>query len=479
MASPDRSARILAWPRRPPGVAAEREFLPAALEIIETPASPTGRGIALAILLFFCAALAWSWFGFVDIVATSQGRLAPNGNTKIVQPLDSGIVKEILVQDGDHIRAGDVLIRLDAVVALADRDRIARDLMTAELDVARLTALSRETEPRKVMAAFAAPRGAPPDDVEMARVSAISQAMEQSAKLFGLDRQIEEKRAEAREAQAAIDKLRSTMPLLEEKENMRRQLLKSQYGNRFAYLDAEQALLEARHDLTAQEGKAVEIEAARAGLEMQRDQTRAEYVFKVFSDLGEAEQKVGEQRQDLIKAQRKLSETELRAPIDGVVQQLATHTIGGVVTPAQPLMVIVPENQTLIAEAMVSNGDVGFVHVGQDAQIKVQTFNFTRYGLLHGRVVDISPDAVTPNRQDSGEANDATADKKDDKQDKGAASYVARMTLDGATMTIDGRQEPLRPGMAITAEIKTGSRRILDYLLSPLRQYAQDAIKER
>jgi hemolysin D len=475
------TARILPWPRPPArrGVQ-EREFLPAALEIIETPASPLGRLIAFTILAFFCAALAWSWLGKVDIIASAQGRLAPTGKTKMVQPLEAGIVREILVTDGDHVHAGDPLIRLDAAITSADRDRVAHDLMTAKLDVARLLAVSRETEPDKVLGAFVAPEGAPQHGLATARAFALSQAAEQASKLAGLDRQMDQKRAEAEGDQVAIEKLQSTMPLLEEKESLRTQLLKLEYGNRFAFLDAEQALLEARHDLTALQRKAVEIEAARAVLERQRDQARAEYDHKVLSDLSDAEQKASEQSQDLIKTERKLAETELRAPIDGIVQQLAIHTIGGVVTPAEPLLIIVPEDQKLIVEAMVLNDDVGFVHVGQEAEVKVQTFNFTRYGLMHGRVIDVSPDTVTEEKSGASSHNDSGPDKKDESGDKQpAASYVARIVLDGASMMIDGRQEPLRPGMAVTAEIKTGSRRILDYLLSPLRRYAQDAIRER
>lgn len=481
MASPEaQSARILPWPRSPARDASEREFLPAALEIIETPASPLGRGIAFAILAFFCLALAWSWFGYVDIIATAQGRLAPTGETKVVQPLESGIVREILVADGDHVRAGEPLIRLDAAISRADQDRTAHDLMNARLDVARLTALSREGDPDKVISAFVAPEGASPHDLDTARASALSQAMEQVDKVAGLDRQIDEKRAAAEENQAAIEKLRSTVPLLEEKESMRTQLLKFEYGNRFAYLDAEQALEEARHDLIAQQHKATEIEAARASLERQRDETRAEYAHKILTDLADAEGKVSQQTQDLIKAERKLAETELRAPIDGIVQQLAVHTVGGVVTPAQPLLVVVPEGQKLVVEAMVSNLDVGFVHAGQEAQVKIETFNFTRYGLMHGQVIDVSPDAVTPNKRGE-ESNNAggVSQTKADRQDESSGSYIARISLDGASMQIEGRREPLRPGMAVSVEIKTGSRRVLDYLLSPLRRYAQDSLRER
>jgi hemolysin D len=482
MASPERSARLLPWPRAPFRAGSEREFLPAALEIIETPASPVGRAMAFGILAFFCAALAWSWFGHVDIIATAQGRLLPTGKIKVVQPLEAGVVREIRVADGDVVHAGDLLIGLDDTVTSAERDRVAHDLMTAELDVARLLALKQESDPQSASEAFVAPANAPAHEAAMARAFAFAQAGEQAAKIAALDQQIDQKRAESEEVRAGIAKLEATLPLLQEKDAMRTKLLALEYGNRFAWLDAEQALREAQNDLLVQGRRAVETDAARAALERQRDQTGAEYAHKLLSDLAEAEQKASQQTQDLVKAQRKAAETALRAPIDGVVQQLAVHTLGGVVTPAQQLLVVVPEGRALILEAMVPNADVGFVHPDQEVEIKVETFNFTRYGLIRGRVIDISRDAVTDDKRPTdGGAGDPSAARspRGEEPPSGSPSYVARIALEGTSMMVEGHSEPLRPGMAVTAEIKTGSRRILEYLLSPLRQYAQEAIRER
>jgi hemolysin D len=482
MASPEQTARILPWPRMPARRDSEREFLPAALEVVETPASPLGRGIAFGILAFFCAALAWSWFGYVDIIATAQGRLLPTGKVKVVQPLEAGMVREIRVQDGDQVHAGDLLIALDGTLTSAERDRVAHDLMTSKLDIARLLALKNESDPGKAQEVFAPPDNAPAHELEMARSFIWAQATEQGAKIAALDQQIDQKRAESEEVRANIDKLQATLPLLQQKDDLRTKLLTMEYGNRFAWLDAEQALLEAKHDLLVQGRKAAETAAAQAALERQRDQTRAEYAHKVLSDLDEAEEKASQQTQDLVKAERKSKETELRAPIGGVVQQLAIHTLGGVVTPAEQLLVIVPEDQSLILEAMVSNGDVGFVHAGQEVEVKVETFSFTRYGLIHGHVISISPDVVIEDKRPTDDGGANSADSKNGKGDQSAnssPSYVARVALEGTSMMVDGRMEPLRPGMAVTAEIKTGSRRILEYLLSPLRQYSQEAIRER
>src|SRR5262249_13785334 len=182
--------------------------------------------------------------------------------------------------------------------------------------------------------------------------------------------------------------------LVEEEATVRRNAMNIQYGNKIAYLEAQTRLVDQQHDLIVQRRRVTEIEAARQALERQRAQAVEEYAHAVFSDLSEAEQKVAELTQDVVKASRKIEEQILRAPVDGTVQQLAVHTLGGVVTPAQQLMMIVPADSHLEAEAMVSNRDIGFVQPGEAAEVKIDTFNFTRYGLLHGEVVSVSQDAI-------------------------------------------------------------------------------------
>jgi hemolysin D len=457
----------------------EREFLPAALEIIETPPSPAGRGLALALAAFFCVALAWAWIGRVDIVASAPGHVVPAGEVKLVQPLEAGIVKAIHAQDGDHVRRGQVLIEFDPTSAGADRDRFAQGLVQTRLTLARLRALAGELEAGGRAIEFAPPAGADPRDVATARAATEAEAAEQAAKLDALDQQVEEKRAEAGEIAATLEKLRATLPVLEQKEALRKQLLDIQYGNRFAYLDAEQQAIEARHEIEVQSRRAGEVAAAGAALGRQRDQTRAEYARKVLTDLADAQQKESELAQELVKAERKSAETALTAPIDGTVQQLAIHTVGGVATPAEKLMVIVPDNEPLLVEAMVANRDVGFVHAGQAVEVKVETFSFTRYGLLHGHVVDVSRDSIRPGEDPRLPAASPVRPAPDSSSEATTPGYIAHVALDRTSLLVDGREQPIGPGMAITAEIKTGSRRIIDYLLSPLREYAADSFGER
>lgn len=458
-----------------------RQFLPAALEILETPASPVGRAIGATIILFFALTVTWAIFGHVDIIATAQGKIVPTGRTKTIQPLETGIVSAIHVQDGDHVTAGQVLIELDRTVTQAERKHVVHDLIASQLDVARLAALRDNFESGTIPREVATPSGAPEADVARTRSSMRAQAGEQLAKLASIDRQIEQKRAESDSITATIAKLDATMPLVEETASIRRKAMEIQYGNHIAYLDAQTRLVEQQNERLVQQRKLVEIVAARQALEQQIEQTKAAYEHQVLNELSDAEKKVGEFSQDLIKADQKTSEQILRSPIDGTVQQLAMHTVGGVVTPAQQLMTIVPTDSHLEAEAMISNRDIGFVSAGQPAEVKIDTFNFTRYGLLQGKVVSVSQDAIVRDKP-----NAKTPDKKfggalsDSSEPEGQELlYSARVSFEGTQMQIEDKMVNLAPGMAVTVEIKTGTRRLIEYLMSPLLRYRQESLRER
>lgn len=458
-----------------------RQFMPAALEILETPASPVGRAIGGLIILFFAIAIVWSIFGRVDIIATAQGKIVPTGRTKTIQPLETGIVAAIHVQDGDKVTAGQVLIELDRTVTQAERKHVASDLMASQLDVARLSALRDSFELGAIPRDIVVPSGASEADVMRTRSSMRSQAGEQLAKLAAIVRQIEQKKAEAESVTANIAKIDASMPLLDQAASIRKKAMEIQYGNQIAYLDAQTRLVDQQNERLVQQRKLVEIAAARQALEEQIEQTKAGYEHQVLNDLADADKKVAEFQQDFVKAEQKTAEQILRSPISGTVQQLAIHTVGGVVTPAQQLMIIVPAESRLEVEAMISNRDIGFVSVGQPTEVKVDTFNFTRYGLLHGRVASVSRDAIVRD-----EPNKKPTDRKlggalsDSSEPEGQELlYSTRVSLDVARIQIEDKMVDLAPGMAVTIEIKTGTRRIIEYLMSPLLRYKQESLRER
>jgi hemolysin D len=489
MSAESATTNVVPLPRRAaPLRRDEREFLPAALEIIETPASPIGRLMGAVLLAFCVIALAWACIGHVDIIATAQGKVIPVGRIKVVQPLQAGTVTAIHVRDGDRVTQGQVLVELDHTVSAAERAHVMEDLIAARLDVARLTALRAGIDAGTIAPIGFVPPEASPHAVARTRAVMQAQADEQAAKIAALDQQIAQKIAEAEETAATIAKLQAGLPWLEKTADIREKAMNLLYGNVIAHLDAQLKLSEQRHDLVVQQRKATEIAAARAALEAQRAQARAEYAQSIVSDLAEAEQKAAQSAADLIKAERKIADETLRAPIDGMVQQLALHTIGGVVTPAQQLMVVVPADSHLEIDAMVSNRDIGFVREGDTAEIKIDTFNFTKYGLLRGTVLSISADAITRDKP-PGQNDGAGASDKDARNNSTSSRsseppgqelvYSARIALDTTRMEVEGRMVDLAPGMAVTVEIKTGKRRIIEYLLSPLLRYRQESLRER
>jgi hemolysin D len=478
-ATPGKPGRDLV-PLRPAQVrrAQELAFLPAALEIVETPPSPIGRAIVVTIMLLFCAALAWAKWGTVDIVASATGKIVPSGRTKIVQPFETGVVRAIRVQDGQAVKAGDVLIELDPTVNAAERDHLRSDLLAEELNVARLrAALDDRDDPA---ADFKPPADADPALIRTQRQLLLNQVAEHRAKIAALSRQQAQREAEQATTAATIHKLETVIPVIQPRVDMRKTLMEKEVGSKLIYFETLQQLIEQQEELGVQKSHLREAEAAAAAVRETRSQAVAEYRHTLSDELAKAEQKANGLAQDLIKAEQKTRLQLLTAPVDGVVQQLAIHTVGGVVTPAQSLLAVVPSDSRLEIEAMVSNRDIGFVHAGQEAEIKVDTFNFTRYGLLHGRALSVSQDAIVRDRQQDRSGDRALGTPNDSSEPAGQElSYSARISLDRNQMEIDDRTVNLSPGMAVTVEIKTGSRTILSYLLSPLIGYRQEALRER
>ena len=456
----------------------ELAFLPAALEIVETPPSPFGRAIGATIIALFVLVLIWAIFGHVDIVASASGKVVPNGRVKLIQPFETGVVRAIHVRDSQRVKAGDVLIELDPTMTTAEQEHIRSDLIAAELDVARLrAALSDNDDPQTV---FQPPAAASADLIAMQRQFLARQTEEYRAKLSSLDRQRAQKAAERDTIAATISKLEADEPIIRQRVDIRKSLSDRELGSKLTYLEILQLLTENQKDTAIQQSRLEEANAALAAVIQTRAQAVAEFHRTLFGDLAEAERKAAGLGGDLVRAERRTKLQILTAPVDGVVQQLSVHTVGGVVTPAEQLAVVVPSDAALEVEAMISNRDIGFVYVGQDAQIKVDTFNFTRYGLLHGRILSVSQDAIVrdapPNktRDRTADAGSTSSEPKDEQ-----LSYAARVSLDRAQIQVEDTLANLSPGMAVTVEVRTGSRRIITYLLSPLLKYRQEALRER
>lgn len=453
-----------AWRQRkemapPQRLAHEAAFLPATLALQETPVHPAPRVAMGLILLFALLALLWAVFGHVDVVASASGKIIPDDRSKLVQPMETGTIRAIHVRDGQTVREGEPLIELDSTVARADIERLASDLQAAQLEVLRNRALLAAQEQGHPPVFDRLPDGLDRDRAESelrlvrGRFDAYVSSLDQ------LDAEIARREAERRATQAQVDKLRMTLPIVRQREADYRNLRDQRFVSKHGHLELEQTRIEQERELIAQQEKLSEILASRTEAERQKDRLVAEARREWLDRMQEAGERAETYEQELVKAQSRGRLSQLTAPADGVVQQLAVHTVGGVVTPAQPLMVIVPQDHPLEVEAFVPNKDIGFVRQGQNVEVKVETFAFTKYGTIDGEVVHVSSDAI--------------------QDEKLGLIFAARVRLADDRIVVDGRPVRLSPGMAVTVEIKTGSRRVIEYFLGPLLQYADESLRER
>jgi len=439
----------------------ERQFLPAALELIETPAPAAPRAIMWALVAALVVGLLWSWLGRVDMVAVASGKVISADKTKLVQPAETAVVRRIHVSDGQHVDAGQLLVELEAAATApeAETERAQQALNAARLEAARYAALTSAGQARQAEVRLPALTGIHPDDLRSEQRAAQSQFLEHRARLTSFDAEISRRSAELAASRELVQKLTETLPIARSRAEDYKSLVERNFVSRHGYLEREQVRIEQERDLGYQEAHALELMAGIEEARSRRAALIAEFERNAIAAQLEAQKRVNQLEQELIKARTREVQQKLIAPVAGTVQQLAIHTEGGVVTEAQPLMAIVPDEQQAEVEAVLENRDVGFVQPGQRAVIKVETFPFTRYGTIEGEVAFVSQDAV--------------ADEK-----KGLV-FQARVRLKRAELKVDERIVPLSPGMAVTAEIHTGNRRVIEYFLDPLRKTVSESLGER
>lgn len=436
----------------------EAQFLPAALALRDTPVHPAPRVTLWLIMAFALIAVLWATFGRIDVVATAVGKIIPNDRTKLIQSMEIAAVKSIYVHDGQEVVPGQVLIELDATSAVADSARLRNEAQTAWLEALRAQAMLT------ALATGKPPRLETNNRADAARLlteqSQLSgQYQEYQARQLQLQDEIIRRRAELQTTQAQVTKLEQTVPIARKRAEDYRKLVKDKFMSQHGYLEREQTRIEQEQDLASSRSKTAEIRAALAEVQQKQATLAAETRRQLLDQHNQANQKAASLKQELVKAEQRSRLMHLTAPVAGTVQQLAVHTVGGVVTPAQPLMVIVPKEDVLEVEAMLPNKDIGFVNPGQNAEVKVETFPFTKYGTLHGTITQVSSDAI--------------------QDEKLGLIYFTRVKLAKDTIRVENKTVRLSPGMAVTVEVKTGTRRVIEYFLSPLLKVSSESLRER
>jgi hemolysin D len=461
------------------------EFLPAALEIMEKPASPGLRWLMILTCTLLVLALIWSVIGRVDVVAVASGKTVPGENVKVVQPIEIGAVRAIHVKNGQFVKAGELLIELDPTLAKAEEAQSEQTLLSANILKARNDALLAHA--RGQAARFVAPAGTPADIIATEQAFVRNATAQYDAQRSSLSQQRAESSADLAAANAEIAKLREAVPYIDQQLAARQELADRGFFAELKLLEYKQLRAEHMRNIEVQEANRSRALASIGRLDAELASLKANFGKTAVTDLAEANTQAAMASEELRKAEKRRAFQELKAPVDGVVQQLAVGTIGGVVQPAQALMVIVPCksgdasdlsncNSGATVEAFIQNKDIGFVKTGQRVAVKLEAFNFTDYGLIEGTVVNISRDAIDQSNVPAGSERN-----EDGRPVQTRLVYAAKINLDCSINALNKSQlcESIQPGMAIQAEIKTGKRRIIQYLLSPIAQALDEAGRER
>jgi len=467
----------------PARTADELAFLPAHLELIETPVSPLPRWGMRAIMLFVFITLLWSIVGQMDVVAVAGGKTITSGRTRIIQPLEPAIVKAIHATDGQHVKQGDVLIELDSTTASAELQKFQEALNTTVLSLARYTELLRAVQRKLNSRGISTENPQTPhllassqlkkigDEPTLGNIADIPETQKQAEQalltsqyqtfISQIDKQkllVQQKDDEIQTIKSQVTKATSMLRLAESKAQDYRKLYDKNFASKHEWLVQEQEKVSLQNDLFIQRNRLNEL---TSGLEVQKQELSsmtAQFINDITEKRNQARDNIAQYEQDIAKKKQLKDILQLVSPVSGTVQQLAIHSIGGVVTEAQPLLAIVPDNEPVEVEVMIDNQDIGFIKPGQIAAIKVTSFPYTHYGFIEGVVETVSHDAV--------------------QDEKRGLVFPAKILLKQAYISVDGIKVYLTPGMEITAEIKTRRRKVIDYFLSPLKQYTSEGLQE-
>ena len=439
-------------------VSRRSEFLPAILQLQEEAPSPLPRVVLWTVFALVGALVLWACFGKLDVVAVAEGRLVPKSQLRIVQPAEGGVMRDLLVKEGERVRAGQLLARMDVRTVEADSATARNEISLRRLQLRRIDAELGATrlavlpdDPPRLHAQVEAQRGA--------------RALAHEA---GLAEQRSVVARARRDMQAALEtqtKLSGALPVLVEQERAFERLARDGYAGKLMLAQRSRERHEAEQDLRAQEHR---VEGARATMEQgerRAAQIAAGYRAQLQGERVEAEAQLARLLQDLDKLSHRQGLAELRSPADGVVKDLATQTPGAVLSPGTVLMTMVPDGEALIAEVWLANRDAGFVAGGQSAKLKLASFPFQRYGMLDARVARVSVDSTE-------RGGDAA-------KSGGAYAYRAQLEPLAQELRLGEARHVLRPGMQLTAEIKLAERTVLEYILSPVQKIATEAGRER
>lgn len=432
----------------------DKEFLPPAVEILETPPSPMGRMLVWAILGLFVLVVLWSFIGEIDEVVVARGKVIPIGYTKVLQSEDKGIVKRILVQEGQKVKEGELLMELDRTMSESDLNTLKKEIAYYDINIRRILA-ELENKP------FVPGAGSEVDSKDFIQQTSLynSRQSEKKARLEFYDAQIRQKDDSVRVAESSLEKYKQLLAIAREREENLGKIVEEGAISKFAYLEYKGKRIELEQNVSMNLSQLSAAKAEASAARQQKAQYWAEWNRQLQEELINCRKQFNTLKESERKAELKNKLIEIKAPVDGAVHKLDIHTVGAVVQEAQGLMQVVPEGTPMEVEAWMENKDVGFVRPNMPVEIKVDTFNFQKFGTIKGKVREVSPDAI------------------EDKE-RGPL-YRVMVSMEEEKLHMDNRELQVYPGMTVSAEIKTRKKRIIDFFLEPFQTYKNEALRER
>ncbi|HND28233.1 MAG TPA: HlyD family type I secretion periplasmic adaptor subunit [Pseudomonadales bacterium] len=440
-----------------------QDFYPPLIRLQQRAPHPQRRRVLWMLLALLAFLLVWALLGRLDIVAVADGKVVPASYLKIVQPSEAGIIKEIRVREGDWVHVNQVLMRMDALITEADLEAITLEHARKRLALARIDA---ELADQPFQPDFAAP-------VLLVReIDAQYQANREalSAALAEERSRLDKARQELAAARQQQIRLEAVLPYYREQESAYEKLVKDNFAGALMGGEKRRERIEKEQELETQRHLIASAEASIEQSLKKLRQIEADYLRQLHAERTEAQSQLDKLGKELEKQQHRRQLLELRAPQEGVIKDLATHTVGTVVQPGTVLASLVPREERLKVEVWLSNEDIGFVRSGQPVKLKFAAYPFQKYGMGAGHVEHVSADAQS----------------EEEARDKGLITggqrslrYKALVTLDSSALEMDGISYPLSVGMQSTAEILLGSRTVAEYLLSPVQRAWHEAGRER
>ena len=432
----------------------DKEFLPPAVEILETPPSPMGRMLVWSVLALFVLVILWSFIGEIDEVVVARGKVIPIGYTKVLQSEDKGIVKRILVQEGQKVKQGELLMELDRTMSESDLNALKKEIAYYAIYIRRILA---ELENKH----FVPGAGGEADPGDFSRQMSLynSRQSEKTARLEFYDAQIRQKEDSVRVAESSLEKYRQLLAIAREREQNLKEIVEEGAISKYTYLEYKGKRIELEQNVSINLSELSAAKAEASAARQQKAQYMAEWNRQLQEELISCRKQYNTLKESERKAELKNKLIEIKSPVDGAVHKLDIHTVGAVVQEAQGLMQVVPEGTPMEVEAWMENKDIGFVRTDMPVEIKVDTFNFQKFGTIKGKVREVSPDSI-------------------EDKDRGPL-YRVMVSLEEEKLHMDNKDLQIYPGMTVSAEIKTRKKRIIDFFLEPFQTYKNEALRER